>query len=250
MLRLTAARNKLGRYAYDSETVPEVGGYHFCLDTNSHKCSLRHAHCQLSVSGYSPAACRRNPYEVSRRRFSSHSDMVGLWLRWYSTDLLSHWLTFPSPARGHTVSDHGHNMWSDLAYCTVSWVAALDVCCSLTIADVYANPASNQAAKDAALIAFQALHQYGGVIIGEHIGQLFTVVWMFLVSAAMMKSTAFRPWLGWFGIIGGVIYLFAQLELFATVIPGIPVISIAGLLGSLLWLIWLILIGITMLRKI
>jgi hypothetical protein len=118
-----------------------------------------------------------------------------------------------------------------------------------SLADVYVSPASSQASKDAAIIGFQVVHQYGGVIIGEHIGQLFTVVWMFLVSAAMIKSTAFRPWLGWFGIISGVIYLLAQLELFATVIPGVPVISIAGLLGSLLWLIWLVLIGITMLRR-
>ncbi len=117
-----------------------------------------------------------------------------------------------------------------------------------SLADAYVNPASSQATKDAAVIAFQVLHQYGGVVIGEHIGQLFTVVWMFLAGAAMMKSNVFRPWLGWFGIISGVIYLLAQLELFATVIPGIPVISIAGLLGSLLWLVWMILIGITMLR--
>ncbi len=117
-----------------------------------------------------------------------------------------------------------------------------------SLADAYVNPASSQATKDAAVIAFQVLHQYGGVVIGEHLGQLFTVVWMFLAGAAMMRSNVFRPWLGWFGIVSGVIYLLAQLELFATVIPGIPVISIAGLLGSLLWLTWMIMIGITMLR--
>ena len=117
-----------------------------------------------------------------------------------------------------------------------------------SLADAYVNPASSQATRDAAIIAFQAIHQYGGVVVGEHIGQLFTVAWMFLVSAAMMKSTTFRPWLGWVGITGGVIYLLAQLELFATVIPVIPVVSIAGLLGSLFWLIWLMLVGITMLR--
>lgn len=117
-----------------------------------------------------------------------------------------------------------------------------------TLADAYVNPASSQSTREAAIIAFQAIHQYGGVVIGEHIGQLFTVVWMFLVGAAMMKSTHFRPWLGWFGIVSGLVYLSAQLELFATVIPGFPVIAIAGLLGSLLWLIWLMLIGIAMLR--
>jgi len=61
-----------------------------------------------------------------------------------------------------------------------------------------------------------------------------------------MKSTAFRPWLGWFGIISGLIYLLAQLELFATVIPGFPVWGLAELIGSTLWLAWLILVGVKM----
>jgi len=116
------------------------------------------------------------------------------------------------------------------------------------LANAFVDPASSQATKDAAIITFQAVHHYGGVIIGEHIGQLFTIIWMFAVGAAMLKSSWFRPWLGWFGILSGIIYLLAQLDLFATVIPGLPVISIAGLVGSLLWLLWLILIGIRMLR--
>jgi hypothetical protein len=116
------------------------------------------------------------------------------------------------------------------------------------LADAFADPASSQATKDAAVIAFQAVHQYGGVIIGEHVGQLFTILWMLLSGIAMLNSPSMKAWLGWFGIVSAIIYLFAQLELFATVVRGFPVIPIAGLLGSLLWLIWLILVGISMLR--
>jgi len=116
------------------------------------------------------------------------------------------------------------------------------------LADAFVDPASSQATKDAAVIAFQAVHQYGGVVIGEHIGQLFTVIWMFGVGVAMLKSPWFKPWYGWFGILSGFIYLLAQLELFATVIPALPVVSEAGFIGSLLWLLWLVLIGIRMLR--
>jgi hypothetical protein len=116
------------------------------------------------------------------------------------------------------------------------------------LADAFVDPTSSQATKDAALITFQAVHHYGGVIIGEHIGQLFTIIWMFGVGVAMLRSPLFKPWFGWFGILSGIIYLLAQLELFATVIPNLPIVSIAGLVGSLLWLLWLILIGIRMLR--
>lgn len=116
------------------------------------------------------------------------------------------------------------------------------------LADAFVDPASSQATKDAAVITFQAVHQDGGVIIGEHLGQLFTIIWMFGVGTAMLKSQLFRPWHGWFGILSGVIYLLARLELFATVIADLPIVSIAGFVGSLLWLLWLILIGIRMLR--
>lgn len=116
------------------------------------------------------------------------------------------------------------------------------------LATTYTDPLSSQAAKDAAAIVFQAVHQYGGVIIGEHIGQTFTIIWMLMVSFAMFKSPLFRPWLGWFGIVSSLIYLMAQLELFATVIPQTPVVSAAGLIGSLLWLVWLILVGVKLVR--
>lgn len=116
------------------------------------------------------------------------------------------------------------------------------------LANAYADPSSNEATKESLSATFLAVHQYGGVIIGEHIGQTFTIIWMLLVSIAMLKSPLFRPWLGWFGIASGFVYLTAQLELFAIVIPDVPVFPLAGLLGSLLWLTWLVLIGVRLLR--
>jgi len=94
------------------------------------------------------------------------------------------------------------------------------------------NDNQRQATKDAASMVFQAVHQYGGVIVGEHIGQTFTIVWMLLVSAAMFRSPFFRPWHAWSGIVSALIYLIAQLELFATVIPQTPVVSIHPALVS------------------
>ena len=116
------------------------------------------------------------------------------------------------------------------------------------LAGTFADPASSQAAKEAAIVTFQAVHQYGGVLVGEHVGQLFAIIWMLLTGAAMLKSTVFKSWLGWTGILGGLVYLLAQLELFATVVPNTPVVGAAGLIGSLLWLLWMILIGVGILR--
>jgi hypothetical protein len=117
------------------------------------------------------------------------------------------------------------------------------------LAAAYVDPGSSAAAKEGAVVAFQAIHQYGGVVLGEHIGQIFTIIWMLLISAAMLKSGLFKPWLGWLGVLASLVYALAQTELLATVIPGFPVVPQAGLYGSLLWLAWLVITGVFLLRK-
>lgn len=102
--------------------------------------------------------------------------------------------------------------------------------------------------KTAAIMSFQTVHQFGGVLLGEYIGQLFTIIWTVMISYAFIKLNVFAKWVSWLGIIASLIYLMAQAELFATIIPGFPVWGMAGFIGSTLWLIWLIIIGVKFLR--
>jgi hypothetical protein len=112
------------------------------------------------------------------------------------------------------------------------------------LAQVYTSPASSDSTRAAAVVAFQTIHQYGGVVIGEHMGQMFTILWMLIVSLTILRSDLFRPWVAWLGILASGVYLLAQTELLATVIPGFPVVGEAGLIGSLLWLAWMIVVGV------
>ena len=109
--------------------------------------------------------------------------------------------------------------------------------------------ASNPVSKEAIEITFKAIHQFGGVLLGEHLGQLFTVIWTVFISSALLKGNIISTWLAWWGYIASFIYFLAQAELLATVIPTFPVIEIAGFLGSTLWLIWMILVGIRFIRR-
>ena len=93
-------------------------------------------------------------------------------------------------------------------------------------------------------ISFKVIHQFAGVLLGEHLGQLFTITWTVIISAALLKVETIPKWLAWWGFIASSIYLLAQAELLATVIPGFPVIELAGLIGSTLWLLWIFLLGI------
>lgn len=106
----------------------------------------------------------------------------------------------------------------------------------------------NETVKEVSKIGFQIIHQYGGVILGEHIGQLFTITWTIMISLAFAKLKLFPKWIIWLGYVSSFIYFLAQTELFATVIPNFPEVGFAGFLGSTLWIIWLIVIGIRMFK--
>ncbi len=106
----------------------------------------------------------------------------------------------------------------------------------------------NEIVKETAKMAFQLVHQYGGVVLGEHIGQLFTIAWTIMMTSAFSQLKLLPKWvIGW-GYVSSGIYLLAQTELFVTVMPHIPVVGLAGLIGSSLWLIWLIIVGFKFLK--
>jgi hypothetical protein len=87
------------------------------------------------------------------------------------------------------------------------------------LAEVFTDPAASEAAKAAAVTVFQAFHQYAGVALGEHLGQLSTAIWVLLISITMLDSAVFRRWQGFAGL-------------------AISVMMFLGLVGDLrLWLL-------------
>ncbi|GAB4402526.1 MAG: hypothetical protein OHK0039_00660 [Bacteroidia bacterium] len=100
------------------------------------------------------------------------------------------------------------------------------------------------ATQAAARVGFELMHQLGGVLLGEHIGQLFTIAWTISLAYALGHLGLLPRWAVIWGYVAGGIYLLAQTELFATVMPGLPVVGVAGWLGSTLWLVWLLIVGV------
>ena len=115
------------------------------------------------------------------------------------------------------------------------------------LADSFVN-ADDEPAKSAAVMSFKMIHQFGGALLGEHLGQLFTVIWTLLLSISFSKLKLVHNWIIWFGYVTSSIYFSAQAELFQTVIPGFPAWNLAGFIGSTLWLLWIIAVGVTFIR--
>jgi len=116
------------------------------------------------------------------------------------------------------------------------------------LADTFVH-VTDEATKAAAIVSFKTIHQFGGVILGEHIGQLFTIAWTVMMTISFAQLKLMPKWVNWLGITSAAIYLLAQAELFATVMKGFPVWDMAGFIGSTGWLVWLVVVGIIFTRR-
>ncbi len=107
--------------------------------------------------------------------------------------------------------------------------------------------ATTRAAVDA---AWTAQHQFGGALLGEHLGQLFVIGWSVTVSMVILRSRVLPRWLGVTGLVVSVLYLLNQGDILATAVPGFPVWELAGLLGSTTWGMWVAALGVTLLLPV
>ena len=109
-----------------------------------------------------------------------------------------------------------------------------------------AGDATTRAAVDA---AWTAQHQFGGALLGEHLGQLFAIAWSVTLSVIILRSRVLPRWLGATGLAVSGVYLLNQGDILNTAVPGFPVWELAGLLGSTGWGLWVAALGVVLLRR-
>jgi hypothetical protein len=106
--------------------------------------------------------------------------------------------------------------------------------------------AVTRAAVDA---AWTAQHQFGGALLGEHLGQLLVIGWSVTLSVVILRTRVLPRWLGGSGLAVSVMYLLNQGDILATAVPGFPIWDLAGLLGSTGWGLWVAALGVTVLLR-
>jgi len=116
------------------------------------------------------------------------------------------------------------------------------------LARTYTDPASTPVTREVTKAVFDTFHRYLGVGVGECLGYLLTGIWSVLIGVAMLHSSLFEAWLGWPGIIIGLLLVVGSFEFvgrfeeqgwkFAGTI--VPITYIA-------WSIWLIVSGVVLL---
>jgi hypothetical protein len=115
------------------------------------------------------------------------------------------------------------------------------------LADSYVTGDATEKAATAA--AWTAQHQFGGALLGEHLGQLLAIGWSVTLSVIILRTRVLPRWLGASGLVISVLYLTNQGDILATAVPGFPVWDLGGLLGSTGWGLWVAALGIVLLLQ-
>jgi hypothetical protein len=113
-----------------------------------------------------------------------------------------------------------------------------------SLAEIYTQPESTQATRDAVAVVFQAFHRYAGVAIGEHLGYIFTSIWTVLLCMAIMQTNLVSPLYGWLGIIPAIGVLVGVLEE-----TGFKTAGVINAISYILWSLWLIAFGVALMLK-
>jgi hypothetical protein len=114
------------------------------------------------------------------------------------------------------------------------------------LANIYTASNSNAVTRQAVSVVYQAVHQYGGVVVGEFLGQTLLIGWTVGICWVIRSSSLFRSWVSWLGLFSTFLLMLGQSELLATVVSGMPVIETTPI-GFILWEFWLLSVGISLL---
>jgi hypothetical protein len=113
-------------------------------------------------------------------------------------------------------------------------------------ASYVAGDATTRAAVDA---AWTAQHQFGGALLGEHLGQLLAIGWSVILSVLILRTRVLPRWLGVSGLAVSALYLTGQGDVLATAVPDFPVWDLGGLIGSTGWGLWVAALGVVVVMR-
>lgn len=193
----------------------------------------------------------REPTAVILQRF--HAGGPPLVLAWFAFAMSA--LLFIPVARGferllsaHGASDRGA-MVLGVASALVQAIGLLRwVLVVPALATAHVAPDSSAATRDAAALVFDAVHHYGGMVVGEMSGQLLLAAWTGLVGLQLWRTRAIPRLLSAFGMLTLPFWLLGQTELLHIVVPAVPSIEVIPL-AFMAWEAWLAAIALYLLVR-
>jgi hypothetical protein len=112
------------------------------------------------------------------------------------------------------------------------------------LAEIYGDPSSSPAAREAVEVAYVAFNEYAGGV-GELLGVTLTgALWVGLTSAALLRSGRFPRWLGLLGLLAAALLLPGLLS-----VAGLDVGSLFAFIGGNVLLVWMLALALVLFRQ-
>lgn len=191
----------------------------------------------------------REPVSVVLGRFAAGGD--GLILAWAGFAWSALLFVVAAPLVGRAFADrHGQAIWIATAAGAASgllqaiglfrWVFVVP-----HLARDYAAASATDADRAAIAHLYDTLNQYGGVAIGEHLGQVLLVAWSVGIIAACWRIGGLLKWTSFLGLASIPLWVVGQTELYATVAPRLTVVEAAPL-AFMIWMVWVLSLAISL----
>jgi hypothetical protein len=110
------------------------------------------------------------------------------------------------------------------------------------LAGMYVAPGSSENLQQTLGVVFDAVHRYGGMVLGEMVGQLLLAGWTALVALQLLRSAAVPRWIARIGLLTVPLWLLGQSELLHMVVPAVRSIEVIPV-AFMAWEAWLLLIA-------
>lgn len=117
------------------------------------------------------------------------------------------------------------------------------------LASAYVLPGSSPATRDTVLVVFDTLNRYGGMVLGEFMGQLLLAAWTGLAVHSMLRARLVPSWLALAGAATLPLWVVGQGELLHGVLPAAPDWELVPL-AFMAWELWLCAIAVVLLWRV
>ena len=116
------------------------------------------------------------------------------------------------------------------------------------LAASYVEPGAAPATQAAVLVVFDAVHHYGGMVIGEMVGQLLLAGWTVLAGWRLARAGAVSAWLAWSGCATVPLWVLGQSELLHQVMPATPLYEVVPL-AFMAWEAWIAALAVALVLR-
>jgi hypothetical protein len=117
-----------------------------------------------------------------------------------------------------------------------------------SLAAAFVQPDAGDSVREAIVVTFDVVHRFGGMVIGELLGQLLLAGWTALTVRALWKTAQLPKWLLAGGAATVPLWLLGLTELLHDVLPSLPSTEVTPA-AFMLWEAWLAAVAVTMLRR-